>query len=163
MSAAVPSKGTIRGWHVLAGFVAFFLSVAAVDLILITKAVSTFSGDTADAYRKGLAYNQTLEQEALQDKLGWHESRAFNSRTGRLSITVTDESKTPVDGLSLKAEIGRATTDIFDRSVTLESLGNGTYSADIAGLSEGGWTLSVNASENGNVVYRSKARIWKQP
>ena len=106
MSAAVSEKGTIRGWHVLAALVGFFLTVTAVDVIMITKAVSTFSGDTADAYRKGLAYNQTLEQEAIQDKLGWHESRSFDSATGRLSISVTDENKTPVDGLDLQADGG---------------------------------------------------------
>lgn len=163
MSAAVPSKGSIQGWHVLAVMVGFFLTVAAVDLILITKAVSTFSGDTADAYRKGLAYNQTLEEQAVQDRLGWHEKRTFDSRTERLSITVTDENQKPVDGLRLQADIGRATTDVFDRRFALESLGNGTYGADVVGLSDGAWTLSVSASENGKVVYRSRARIWKQP
>jgi nitrogen fixation protein FixH len=163
MSAAVSEKGTIRGWHVLAALVGFFLTVTAVDVIMITKAVSTFSGDTADAYRKGLAYNQTLEEEAIQDKLGWHESRSFDSATGRLSISVTDENKTPVDGLYLQADIGRAATDIFDRSIALRPLGNGTYGAEIAGLTEGAWTLSVNASDNGKIVYRSRARIWKQP
>lgn len=163
MSAAVSSKGVIRGWHVLAALVGFFLTVTAVDLILVTKAVSTFSGDTADAYRKGLAYNHTLEEEAIQDRLGWHESRSFEQRTGRLSITVTDENKTPVDGLRLQADIGRAATDIFDRSIMLEPAGSGTYGADIAGLAEGAWTLSVKASEDGKIVYRSRARIWKQP
>jgi len=163
MSSAASSKGVIRGWHVLAALVGFFLTVAVADLILITKAVSTFSGDTADAYRKGLAYNHTLEEEAIQDRLGWHESRTFESSTGRLSISVTDENKNPVDGLRLQAGIGRAATNVFDRSVTLEPLGNGAYGAEIAGLSEGAWTLSVEASENGKVVYRSKARIWKQP
>jgi len=163
MSVAVPSKGVIRGWHVLAGLVAFFLTVAAVDLILVTKAVSTFSGDTADAYRKGLAYNQTLEEQAVQDRLGWHEKRTFDSRTERLSISVTDENQNPVDGLRLEADIGRATTDVFDRHIALESLGNGIYGADVVGLSEGAWTLSVSALENGKVVYKSRARIWKQP
>jgi nitrogen fixation protein FixH len=163
MSAAVPGKGTIRGWHVLAALLGFFLTVTAVDAILITKAVSTFSGDTADAYRKGLAYNQTLEQQADQDRRGWHESRTFDAVTGRLSVSLTDENQQPLDGLRLQAEIGRATTDVFDRRVALEALGNGTYGADIAGLSDGAWTLSLSASEDGKVVYRSKARIWKQP
>jgi nitrogen fixation protein FixH len=163
MNVTAPSKGSLRGWHVLAILVGFFLTVAAVDGILITKAVSTFSGDTADAYRKGLAYNQTLEEEAVQDRLGWHENRTFDSRTGRLSISLTDENQQPVDGLRLQADIGRATTDVFDRRVALEPAGNGTYGADIVGLSDGAWTLSVSASENDKVVYRSRARIWKQP
>lgn len=163
MSVAVPPKGSLQGWHVLAMLVGFFLTVTAVDLILITKAVSTFSGDTADAYRKGLAYNQTLEDEAAQDRLGWHETRTFDSRSGYLSISITDENRKPVDGLRMQAEIGRPSTDVFDRRVALEPAGNGTYGADVAGLSDGAWTLSVSASQNDKVVYRSRARIWKQP
>ncbi len=162
MSVAA-SKVSLRGWQVFAILVGFFLTVAAVDGILITKAVSTFSGDTADAYRKGLAYNQTLQEEADQNRLGWHESRTFDSKAGRLAIALTDENRQPIEGLLVKAEIGRATTDIFDRRFDLVSTGNGTYTADILGLSEGTWTLSVTAAENDKVVYRSKERIWKQP
>ena len=163
MNVAASSKASLRGWHVFAILAGFFLTVTAVDAILITKAVSTFSGDTADAYRKGLAYNQTLQEEAVQDRLGWTESRTFDSQTGRLSVSLTDENRQPVEGLRVDAEIGRATTDIYDRRVELGPTGNGTYAADITGLSEGAWTLSVTASENDKVVYRSKARIWKQP
>lgn len=162
MSVAA-SKVSLRGWHVLAILVGFFLTVTAVDGILITKAVSTFSGDTADAYRKGLAYNQTLQDEADQNRLGWHESRAFDSKTGRLAIALTDANRQPIEGLLVKAEIGRATTDIFDRRFDLVPKGNGTYTVDISGLSDGTWTLSVTAAENDKVVYRSKERIWKQP
>lgn len=163
MNVAASSKASLRGWHVFAILAGFFLTVTAVDAILITKAVSTFSGDTADAYRKGLAYNQTLQEEAVQDRLGWSESRTFDSQTGRLSVSLTDENRQPVEGLRVDAEIGRATTDIFDRRIELAPMGNGTYAADITGLLEGAWTLSVTASENDKVVYRSRARIWKQP
>lgn len=163
MSAAASSRVSLRGWHVFAILVGFFLTVAAVDGIMITKAVSTFSGDTADAYRKGLAYNQTLQEEEVQDRLGWRESRTFDSHTGRLSISLADENRQPVEGLRVRASIGRATTDIFDRRIELAPAGNGTYVADIAGLAEGSWTLSVTASENDKVAYRSRARIWKQP
>ncbi|MBS0239909.1 MAG: FixH family protein [Proteobacteria bacterium] len=162
MSVAA-SKISLRGWHVFAILVGFFLTVTVVDGILITKAVSTFSGDTADAYRKGLAYNQTLQEEADQNRLGWHENRTFDSKTGRLAIALADENRQPIEGLLVKAEIGRATTDIFDRRFDLVPTGNGTYTADISGLSEGTWTLSVTAAENDKVVYRSKERIWKQP
>jgi len=163
MNAAVPSKLLLRGWHVFAMLAVFFLTVAAVDGIMITKAVSTFSGDTADAYRKGLAYNETLKEEAQQDQLGWRESRTFDSKTGRLSITLVDESGKPLDGLRLDAEIGRAVTGAFDRRVSLDHSDGGIYSADLGGLSEGGWVLSLTASDRDTVVYRSRARIWKQP
>lgn len=162
MSLAV-SRGSLRGWHVFAILAGFFLTVTAVDAVLITKAVSTFSGDTADAYRKGLAYNQTLQEEADQNRLGWHESRTFDSKTGHLAIALTDENRQPIDGLLVKAEIGRATTDIFDRRFDLAPTGNGTYVADISGLLEGTWMLSVTAVEKDKVVYRSRERIWKQP
>lgn len=163
MSTAASSRVSLRGWHVFAILAGFFLTVAAVDGIMIAKAVSTFSGDTADAYRKGLAYNQTLQEEEVQDRLGWRGSRTFDSRTGRLSISLADENRQPIEGLRVRADIGRATTDMFDRRVELAPAENGTYVADVAGLTEGAWTLSVTASENDKVVYRSRARIWKQP
>lgn len=163
MSAAAPAPKGIQGWHVFAALAGFFLTVATVDAILITQAVSTFSGDTADAYRKGLAYNETLAEGASQDRLGWRESRSFDPGTGRLSISLGDESGTPIDGLRAEVDIGRAATNAFDRRVELKSTGNGTYVADIPGLSEGAWTLSLTVSDNGKAVYRSRARLWKQP
>jgi nitrogen fixation protein FixH len=167
MTAMARSKHVIKGWHVLATMIGFFVSVTAVDGVMIYDAVSTFGGDTRDAYRTGLAYNQRIAEQTSQDRLGWTEASAFDSATSEFRFTLTDREGRGIDGLQLTVSIGRPATDVFDREVVLQGVGNGTYSATIANLSEGTWSASVAASgrEGGRngLVYRSKVRIWKQP
>ena len=46
MKQAMPVRSGISGWHVLFGMIAFFLTVTAVDGVMIYDALSTFGGDT---------------------------------------------------------------------------------------------------------------------
>lgn len=167
MTAMARSKEVIKGWHVLAAMISFFVLVTAVDGVMIYDAVSTFGGDTRDAYRTGLAYNQRIAEQTSQDRLGWTEASTFDSATSQFRLTLTDREGHGVDGLQVTASVGRPATDVFDREIVLRSVGNGTYAATMANLSEGTWSASVAASgrEGGRngVVYRSKVRLWKQP
>ena len=57
----------ITGRHVLFAMLAFFAVVIGVNATMITYAVGTFSGEEeADAYRKGLDYNQTLARRSAE-------------------------------------------------------------------------------------------------
>ncbi|MEQ1705902.1 MAG: FixH family protein, partial [Rickettsiales bacterium] len=54
-------------------FVAFFGFIAAVNAVMVTLAIRTHSGVvTEHPYEKGLAYNQVVEAEKNQQKLGWN-------------------------------------------------------------------------------------------
>ena len=166
-SQEIPVQGGIKGWHVLFGMIAFFLIVTAVDGVMIYKALSTFGGDTPDAYRTGLLYNQRIAEERRQDERGWTESTNFDGSTGTFSVTLKDNVGRGVDGLQITGTIGRPATDIADHNLVLTAAGGGTYSTVVPNLSEGKWDISLVASQGDaaqrSVVYRAKVRLWKQP
>lgn len=165
MKPVTEARGGLNGWHVLFGMIAFFLAVTAVDGVMIYKAVSTFSGDTPNAYRTGLAYNQRIADERRQDKLGWTQSTKFDNATGRFNFTLKDSEGRGLEGLQISAEIGRPATDVADHSLTLTDKGQGTYSVALPDLAEGVWeiALAVSQSPRGGIVYRSKVSVWRQP
>ncbi len=158
----------IRGVHVLVGIVGFFLTVAAVDAVMIYRAVSTFSGtDTQDAYRKGLAYNARIAEEGVQNARDWKVEHAFDTATGAFSVIFKDRTDSTVDGLIITARVGRPATNQFDRDISLTPEGGGRYAATISGLTEGTWVLILEANDANapqtNTLYRAKVRLWKQP
>lgn len=167
MKQISPVQSGLNGWHVLFGMITFFLAVTAVNGVMIYKAISTFGGDTPDAYRTGLLYNQRIAEERRQDELGWTETTAFDSRNGAFRLTLRDRSGLGVDGLRVEGSIGRPATDIADHNLVLTAVGNGIYTITLPNLAEGNWDMSLLASQRDVgrriVVYRSKVRLWKQP
>lgn len=164
-----PAQYGLNGWHVLFSMIAFFLAVVAVDGVMIYKAISTFGGDTPDAYRTGLLYNQRIAEERRQNELGWTETITFDSARDSLRLTLKDRGGSGVRGLHVAGSIGRPTTDVADRSLILAAAGDGVYTIKLSNLAEGEWDVSLIASQidarngNSNVVYRSKVRLWKRP
>jgi nitrogen fixation protein FixH len=168
MKQAIPVRDRISGWHVLFGMIAFFMIVTAVNGVMIYKALSTFGGDTPDAYRTGLQYNQRIAEERQQDERGWTESTNFDETTGMFSVTLKDREGHGVEDLQIAGTIGRPATNIADHNLTLTAAGGGTYSTVVPNLSEGAWDISLVASQDDaanrrSIVYRAKARLWKQP
>jgi nitrogen fixation protein FixH len=167
MRQALPVRSGINGWHVLFGMIAFFVTVTAVDGVMIYDAISTFGGDTPDAYRTGLLYNQRIADERRQDELGWKEATKFDSATGVFSVTLKDRRGRSIDDLKITGSIGRPATDVADRNLVLAAVGEGAYTVTLPNLAEGNWDISLFASQGDasqkSVVYRSKVRLWKQP
>jgi len=152
---------------VLIATVGFFLAVAAVDSVLIYKAVSTFGGETDDAYRIGLGYNKRIAEEEEQDRLGWTEASSYDATKGVVNVTLKDSTGAGIDGLTLAGTLGRPATNTSDHQLAFSGQGGGTYVAPAPGLGEGTWAMTLTASrgegKNSNVVYRWKSRLWKQP
>ena len=161
-----PRRG-LRGSHVLLIFIGFFATIFLVNGIMIYDALSTFGGiETADAYRKGLAYNERIA-EGPQAQRGWRDSLAYASETQRVRVEVTDAAGAGVPGLALAGEIGRPATDRFDRKLDFTQTGPGTYEADAAGFEPGWWTVDIkarkSASAGAEVLYDAKERLWIKP
>lgn len=80
--------------------------VVAVNAVLITSAITTFTGTTVSrSYDRGRAYNQVLDEAARQDALGW-TARVSQPRAGALLVSVADREGASVTGL-LEAELLR--------------------------------------------------------
>ena len=103
MSTATSFRFT--GWHFLACMVVFFGIDIAVNVAFIVRAVQTFPGEVADdPYEAEVAYDQTLAQEAIEQKLGWMAviNDAGHAPQGEaISVHWTDRAGRPLSGLTV--------------------------------------------------------------
>jgi len=151
---------------VLIVFLGFFATVFLVNGIMVYEALSTFAGlETADSYRKGLAYNARIAEGAAQAQRGWRDRLAYVSDTQRVRIDIADPAGAGVPGLAITGEIGRAATDRFDRKLAFVETGPGAYEADAAGLEPGWWTVDIEGRGGaaGDVLYEARERLWIKP
>jgi nitrogen fixation protein FixH len=153
----------LKGRHVLMALVAFFGVMLVANGIFVYFAVATFSGgDTSNAYRKGLNYNETLAAAERLAARGWQSQIAYDDRAGRLSVSVRDREEAPVTGLSIEAALSRPATAQKDQVVGLIEAEPGVYAAEVK-LAPGLWVISVaptEASDASEPVYRLKHRLF---
>jgi nitrogen fixation protein FixH len=143
--------------------VGFFGVMLIVNGIFVYFALATFGGgDTSNAYRKGLDYNETLAAAERLAARGWQTEIGYDDRVGRLRLNVRDRKEAPVTGLGLAAALGRPATDKEDRAVGLTEAEPGVYAAQIK-LAPGLWVISVvpsAESDPSQPVYRLKHRLF---
>ena len=156
----------ITGKHVLVMLLAFFGVMLVVNAVFVYFATSTFSGlSTEDAYRKGVHYNDSLAEFRAQQTAGWSASVEVAGETVRL--TIRDGDGRPVDGLEIRAHLGRPATQAMDRQLAFTGEGEGLYVAETGGLAAGQWQLNVDAFAAGDPgpaaeppPYKVTARLW---
>ena len=145
MSAPAPLRVpfTVKGWHVAAGVVAFFVLVIGVDTAFLTLAYSTHPGQVATRpYEAGLIYNVELDRLRAQEALGWRA--AAEARPDGVMVLLRDRDGKPLSGLTVKATLQRPATEQGRSVLTLTETAPGRYVGDRAGLS-GAWDTRVEA------------------
>lgn len=161
------SKPRMRGGHVLAILVGFFATVAAVDGFMIYRAVSTFGGiETPDAYRKGVAYNDSIAKDAEQSRLGWTDEIKVVGVPQRLQVALRDKGESAIAGKHVVATLGRPATDRYDVTLTLAETAPGLYEAALPAAGEGTWIVDLSAYDGGSLgepVYQARRRAWIDP
>lgn len=117
--------------------------VVAVNAVLITSAVGTFTGvTTGRSYDRGRAYNHVLEEARRQDALGW--TARVTQEGGIVATSVMDAAGAPVQGL-LEAELLRP---LDGERVALGTVAaRGRYAFTLPeGLRPGQWELRGRVS-----------------
>jgi nitrogen fixation protein FixH len=145
MSVMETSEGfRIKGWHVLAGMLAFFGVVTAVNVVFITRAYQTFPGQVSvTPYEDGVTYNRKLAQMSAQSKLGWRASAGVED--GQLTVRMVDKACAPIEGLKLTGRMERPATEAGKITPAFKEIAPGVYQARTAGLA-GAWDLTFDAS-----------------
>lgn len=159
MTALAPApRFTIKGWHVLAGLVAFFGLIIVVDGIFISLAYRTFSGEAAkNPYEAGLLYNRTLAQRQRQAALGW--SATIEEGAGdAVLVRVADRDGRPVEGLTVSGALERPATTRGRRAVRFAPVTPGVYRADAAPL-DGAWDLHVTLRAGDGALFEADRRL----
>ncbi len=151
---------TLKGWHVLAGMIAFFAIVLAMDAATIVFAYRSFPGEsTRNPYEAGLAYNATLARRSREAALGWRvEAEAVPAG---LVVFFQDRAGRPLDGLSLSGRLTRPATENGSVGIVFRPDGPGRYAAARPAQS-GGWDLEVIARDlHGNTLQADRRLLWR--
>lgn len=158
------SARRLTGRHVLAMIAGGFAVVLLANGALAYFAFTSFSGlSTEDAYRKGLAYNRTLEQAAAQRALGWRvEVTGSLEENGqaRFEVRVRDQGGRAVDGLAVTGELRRPAVAAHDRTMVLGAVGAGRYGARLALPLRGQWDFHVTLEDRSGRRFRREQRLW---
>lgn len=164
MSAETTAKKGLTGWHVLIITAIAFGLVFAVNITFVVLSLKTFTGeDVTDAYDRGLAYNEVLEERAAQAELGWTarlNAALDEDGLARLTINLSDAAGAPVTGAEVNVLFRRSTHDGEDTTVPLTETGDGTYVAVVALPGLGQWDVRGRAERDAGEALDFEDRLW---
>ncbi len=161
MSLMQPTPGfRITGWHVLAGMVAFFGVIIAVNAVFLTLALRSYPGEVSvTPYEDGLAYNSRLAQQARQARLGWRA--AARAEPGAVLVEIADRVGRPVDGVTLRGRLQRPATQAGRIDIAFSEVAPGRYRAEAA-ADAGAWDLWVQATDDQGRLFEAERRLtWR--
>ncbi|MBW8880723.1 MAG: FixH family protein [Asticcacaulis sp.] len=98
---------------------------------------------TANAYEKGLGYNDTLERSAVQAQLGWTSQTRYDG--GTLVFELRDGRGRPIEKARVKAWFVHPGQTALDRSFDLHGGDKGVYITEAPLPAAGNWTVHVTA------------------
>ena len=156
-----PRAFEVTGRFVLICIVGFFLTVAAVNAIMIRFAVSTFGGvETESSYKAGLAFKAETAASAAQAQRAWKvDVRIDPAAEGAIvRVWVRDAAGAPVPGLDIGINAAHPADRRRDVLLPASEPSAGSFVATApAGL--GRRTLTVEFTRNGERVFRSVNRV----
>ncbi|MFC7290520.1 FixH family protein [Hirschia litorea] len=149
----------ITGYHVLFILLSFFAIVFGVNALFITKAISSFPGETSKkSYLQGINYNETLEENQKQNLLGWTAQIGVTQSnspktTKHLVSAFYDQEKQALRDLDVTAHLVQFSNDhlTFETQLSKDSIGN--YSADLKMIPSGRWRVSLKAVSNSGETF----------
>lgn len=164
---ATPEPKKITGKKVLLWMIAFFGVIIGANASLTYFALNTWPGlTTEDAYKKGLAYNQTLDAAARQSAMGWVSTVDIQSGTGvdkTITINLTGAGNAPQSGLVVTATLERAVGTPGTQIISLNETAPGMYAGTFKSPAEGRWLAEINAVGPENASYRMKHQVMIKP
>ena len=160
------TASTARDRHVPWLFVAGFAVVVAVNAIMVSLAVGSFSGlytpqprqriRQLGPHRVGFRAAVALFLDHLfrgrqgdRDALGWQFEATWRPQDNRLEIAVVDGQRRPLGNARLHAELVRPVEKRPPLVVDLVTVDNGRYAATVALPARGNWDLDVVIDRDG--------------
>jgi nitrogen fixation protein FixH len=158
-SAAAERPFRIKGWHVLAAFVAFFGVVIAVDTGFVIMSIRSFPGQVSvTPYEDGLVYDRKLAQLARQERVGWRA--AASAAPDAVIVEMRDRGGAPLTGLAIGGKLERPATEAGRMTLRFQESSPGRYIAR-PGRLDGAWDLTASAlGEHGERFEAERRLTW---
>ena len=152
----------LTGRTVLLCLVAFFTVVASVNGVMMTAAVTTFSGvETKNAYQAGVTFAREEAAAEAQESRHWRISSSLrheaDGRT-KVELSAQDRAGQPLAGLEATVSMIHPNDRRLDRPVTMRAGAPGRFSGVVTPL-PGQWDLVIELTRAGERLFRSKERI----
>ncbi len=150
----------IRGWHVLAAFVAFFGVVIAVDTFFVVMSVRSFPGQVSvTPYEDGLVYDRKLAQLSAQARLGWRAGAT--AEPDAVVFEMRDLAGAPLSHLSVSGKLERPATEAGRLILQFRETSPGRYVARPGNLA-GAWDLTAIALGRRGERFEAERRLtWR--
>lgn len=147
----------ITGRFVLLCLIGFFVTVAAVNAVMIRFAVSTFGGvETESAYKAGLAFRAEIDASVAQSARSWKvDVRMAEGREGAvIHVMVRDRTDLPVPHLVAKMVLEHPADRRRDVAVAVSEQSAGIFRA-AAERASGRRILVIELARDGERLFRS--------
>ena len=152
----------LTGRTVLFCLVGFFAVVASVNAVMMTAAVTTFSGvETKNAYQAGVAFAREETAADAQDSRHWRVNSSLRHEANGLTeveLFAQDRAGQSLTGLEATVSLNHPNDRRLDRPVTMQANAVARFSG-VATPSAGQWDLVIEFSRDGERLFRSKERI----
>ena len=152
----------LTGRTVLFCLVAFFAVVASVNAVMMTAAVTTFSGvETANSYQAGVTFAREEAAAEAQESRHWRVNSLLRSQANGLTqveLSAQDRAGQPLAGLEATVSLVHPNDRRLDRPVTMRANAPGRFRGAVT-FSPGQWDLVIELSRDGERLFRSKERI----
>lgn len=152
----------LTGRTVLVCLVAFFAVVAAVNAVMMTAAVTTFSGvETANSYQAGVAFAREEAAADAQQSRHWNVAAALrsqSSRPTRIDLSAKDQAGQNLTELEASVALIHPNDRRLDRPIAMQADGPGHFHGAFMPVA-GQWDLVIELSHNGERHFRSRERI----
>ena len=156
----------LTGRHVLFILLGVFAFVAAVNGVMIWKAIGSFPGVvTESSYRDSQRFNRNIAAAHEQAARGWqvdaHAERGSDGR-GVIRLQAKDAAGRPLSGISFRATLQHPANRMLDHVVALAPLPgtDGAYEGVATGVGEGKWGLEVEGYDDKGRVFLSQNSLF---
>jgi nitrogen fixation protein FixH len=151
----------VTGRVVLICLIGFFLTVAAVNALMIRFAVSTFGGvETESAYKAGLAFRAEIDASVAQAARSWKvDARVEEGQGGTVvHVAVRDRMELPVPRLTVRIHLEHPADRRRDVAMAVSEQSPGIFRA-VADRASGRRILAIELSHDGERVFRAVNRV----
>jgi nitrogen fixation protein FixH len=147
---------------VLFCLVGFFAVVASVNVVMMTAAVTTFSGvETKNAYQAGVTFAREEAAAEAQESRHWRVNSSLRHEANGLTqveLSAQDRGGQPLIGLEATVSLNHPNDRRQDRQITMQANAAGRFSGVVT-PSPGQWDLVIELSRDSERLFRSKERI----
>jgi nitrogen fixation protein FixH len=157
-----PPGSGLRGWHVLVGFVVFFLIVAGTNAVLLTAAIRTMPGlDARNGYDPSQAYNGEIAKARRQTSGQYRADVALTPTSDGVDVRFDLATRAgEPEGASAIIKMEHPSDQKRDVSITMPANGAGRFAGRLAGVAAGARNLIIEVRDaSGSRIFLDRQRV----